>query len=450
MVNPFTRFYNFLFEEPKLAPMTLQIHTEEVGAVGTESYSGYPAEEYLQKMKGTERADIFDKMRRSDYQITMCLAAVMNPIKDANWRVEESEDTPEAKHHADFIKHVLFDDMKSCWTDILHEMLGTIIYGHSVHEIVHKVVVGHETFGDYVGINNLAFRSPKTLERWNIDKSGHLISVTQQANGDSSFFGELPAQFLLVLSLQKEGANYEGISMLRPCYGPFFRKCEYLKLNAIGIEKFAVPTPIAEYPADQEGKAQYNMMKNVLKAYVTHQQQYIIHPAGWSIKLESNAYDPQKVETSIDNEDKRISKAFLANFLELGMGTTGSYSLSNDLSDFFLSGIKHIAYGIADGVSKKVIKDLIDLNFGEQASYPKLMADGISDKAGKELAEILTSLSSSKVITPDDKLEEVIRQRYDLPLRDELTARKQDAAPAMFSDKSMMGQFLKLQEKNNG
>ena len=112
-----------------------------------------------------------------------------------------------------------------------------------------------------------------------------------------------------------------------------------------------------------------------------------------------------------------MSKAFMAQFLELGMssGGTGSYALSNDLSDFFLGGIEHIANAICGPINKKIIPDLIKMNRGPRKSYPRLCARGISDKAGKELAEVLGIFSEKKLITPDMVLEEHLRERYGLP-----------------------------------
>ena len=104
-------------------------------------------------------------------------------------------------------------------------------------------------------------------------------------------------------------------------------------------------------------------------------------------------------------------KAFLANFLELGMSGSGAYALSNDLSDFFLSGIEFIAKEISEQFNKKVIPDLIKLNFGPRDKYPTLNFTGISDKAGKELADILSTLTSAKILTPDDRLEKHLRKR---------------------------------------
>ena len=104
-------------------------------------------------------------------------------------------------------------------------------------------------------------------------------------------------------------------------------------------------------------------------------------------------------------------KAFLANFLELGMSGTGSYALSNDLSDFFLTGLEFIAKEIAEQLNKNLIPGLVKMNFGPRDKYPTIQFNGISDKAGKEMADILGILTSAQIITPDDNLEKHLRKR---------------------------------------
>ncbi len=395
------------------------------GSFGTISYGGYPAEEYLATLRGRRRADIFDQMRRSDPQVKMCLASVKNPIRSATWEVEPADDSDEAKADAEFVDHVLFNDMDQTWIDFLGEALSMIDFGHAVFEPIHKTVLNNQKFGAYTGIKSLAFRSPRTLERFNLDPAtGDLVSITQYAYGDLDRLVDIPGENLIIMTLDKEGANYEGISALRPCYGPWFRKNNYLKLNAVGIEKFAIPTPLVEVPEGKQATAQFDNMIEALEHYLTHQNNYLTYPAGWKVTLNTNTYDPAKVEVSIDNEDKRMVKAFLANFLELGGSGGGSYALSSDLSTFFLSGLDHIAGKIAGTLNRRIIPQLIMMNRGQRDNYPILRHSGVSDRAGKELAEILHFLGDTQFIIPDDSTEDHLRKRYGLPKASDIGKRQ--------------------------
>lgn len=414
---------------------SIVIHTKGIGSTGTQSYAGYPAEEYLTKLHGRQRADIFDRMERSDGQSSMLLKAAVDSILAATWDIAPGDQSPEAQADADFMKHILFRDMEKPFEEFLEEALTFMVHGHSIFELTHKVVLNHPVFGSYNGIKGLAFRSQRTIERWNLNhETDQLESVTQIVNGDLDRYVDIPAEFLIVFTLKKRGSNYEGISMLRPCYGSWVRKDLYLKLNAIGIEKFAVPTPIATIPAGKAEGTEFDTLILALEAYSSHEKAYLTKPEGWDIELHSNVYDPQKVEISIDNEDKRMTKSFLANFLELGMNGTGSHSQSSNMSDFFLSSLDHIAKKIAATINRDLIPAIIQMNRGPRATYPELKHSGISDRASTEFGGLLKTLRDSDYIQPSDADEDYIRKRIGMPVRSQIGLRKKSAPAPLFSD----------------
>lgn len=436
-------------DQTNILPLGLKRH--EIGSTGTRVDAGYPSEEYLASQRGTIRADTFDEMRRSDAQIVMCLKAVKNPILGATWEIqpgcaEGEQPTPEAIEDAKLIKHLLIDDLDRPFKKFLSEALTFIDFGHAVFEITHKIAIDHPRFGSYNGIRSLGWRSPRTIERWNINKeTGKLASITQMAEGDlDKGMVDIPDQFLLTFTLNQEGSNYEGISMLRPCYGPWMRKDLYLKLNAIGIEKNAVGTPLVKIPAGKENSTELANMITALEKYVSHESGYLMFPDGWDVNLNSNVYDPTKVEESIDREDRRMAKAFLANFLELGMGSSGgAYALSNDLSDFMLAGLEHVADEIAAPINMDLIPSLIKMNRGPRDFYPVLTHSGISDKAGQELATMLKALGDGKWLQPEDADEDHLRKRLGLPVRTGKGVR--DTAPSPFG--GAFSERFKMAEK---
>jgi hypothetical protein len=403
------------------------IHRRAIGSTGTESYSGYAHEEYLRQLLGHERAKEFDKMRRSDTQVAMLLHSVTNPIRQATWEIEPASDDPEDLKDAELIKHILFEDMpaRKSFNQFVSECtMNTICYGHAVFEKTYKRPELHEELGWYHGIAGLDLISPKTIWRWNLDpETGGLAGITQIAIGDLMRYVDIPSQYLLVFNNDQEGSNFEGISLLRPCYGNWLRKNKYLKLNAIGIEKFAIPTPIAKIDDGFQNTAQYGFLIQCLEAYTSGQANYLTIPKSVDLTLGQQTFDPELVDKSIDSEDRRMTKAFLANFLELGLSGSGSFALGEDLSDFFLSGIEHIAQDICDVVNEGLISELMNLNRPGRSKNPKLKHSGISDKAGKELSEIMHFLCAAQVIEPDDPLEENIRKRYNLPKKSDIGKR---------------------------
>jgi phage gp29-like protein len=427
------------------------------GSSGIRSYAGYPSEEYLHQLRGTKRADVFDKMRRSDSKIRKVLKAVKDPIKAAAWEVQAQDGaTPEQKGHAEFISHVLLNDLDpvSSLKQYITEALTALEFGFAPFEVIHKVVLNHKKFGSYIGLRKLAWRSPRTIERFNLDEdTEELVSITQQADGDLQRNVDIPAKNLALISLEREGSNFEGISALRYCYGAWLRKQMNLKILAIGLEKYAVPTPIGEVPT--MAGPDYNAFIEALERYTSHETNYITLPKGWQITLKENNFDVEKVKSAIDLENMEIVDAFMTNFLELGMnGGGGAYALSNDLSDFFLSGLVGLAEIVAEPLNQKVIPDLVRVNFGPQDSYPQLVATGITDKAGQELASSIKALIDGRAIKPDDVLEASLRKRFGLPPADPATSREvpyagmQSSVPSMIASSALSEAAIQLAERD--
>lgn len=426
---------------------------KQVGSSGTELFAGYFTEEYLQKLRGRLGAKIWDEIRRSESQVAMLLNAVMNPIKAATWEFEAAQDVPNGELHKAFLEY----NAKECidWETHLHEALTMLIYGYSLFEVINGVSYNHPKFGTFNGLRALAFRSQKSIERWNIDRTtGELKSVTQYVQGDLTPNQalaqqvDIPADFLLVFTLQKEGDNYEGISALRPMYGPWFRKNLYLKIAAIGVEKSAIGTPVGKIPANQKDQTQINAFKEVLSNFTAHEASYLTVPAGWEVEIVKNDFDPAKLKELILLENTEMINSMVANFLALGMnGGSGAYALGTDLSDFFLTGIQNYANIISGVWNRKLIPNLIKLNFGEQPAYPQLKATGINDKAGKEIAEIIATLVDKQVFRADMKLEEYMRKQYKLPKADETTVRKKET-PAPIPGLQFGERRITLAEKN--
>lgn len=421
---------------------SVRIEKEVVGSSGTRIYSGYISEEYLSTLQGYKAADVYDKMRRQESQVKMALSAVKNPILKAVWDVEAVDsNVPEEVKIAEFCKHALMCNPDKTWKGILNEALSSVMFGYAAFERSDTVVTDDPEFGTFNGVN-LGWRSQRTIHRFNVDKAtGRLTSISQYAFGDLQRTVDIPADSLILISIDKEGDNYEGISCLRPAYGPYLLKQTFKKLLAIGVEKFAVPTAIGRIPEGKQNTPQAEAFKQALEIYTSHEANYITLPSGvkdeggWDVEFNETHFDPEKVQKAIDAQDREIVKAFIAGFLELGQSSSsGSWALSFDQSDFFLSSIEHIADLIAEVFTELVIKRLVLLNFGPRQKYPTLKYSGISDEAGKELAETLKALVDGKIIVPDDDLEDNVRKRYKLPKKSDKGQREVNPAPAPGQD----------------
>lgn len=406
-----------------------KVSVNEMGSSGTTISSGVISEEFLMDLQGQKAAVQYDRMRRRETQVAMILDAVKNPILGANWTVEvdDENDAKQAEMKALVewnFKHGLLEGLKQH----LKEALTLLDFGFSVFEAVHatenvpalgKLTTFYKKFG---------FRKQITITKWNLEKqTGRIISVEQSVASDIAKDDtvEIPGEFLLVFTNKKEGDNYEGLSLLRPMYGAYSRKDLYLKLTAIGVEKYAIGVVKGKTPAGKVSTQEDALFEGVLQAYSENQISYLKLPAGWDADIIKTEFDPAKMVPILNFENEEMARSVVASFLMLGQGGNGgAYSLGTDLSDFFLGGIQSYADIICEGHNRHSIPAICQMNYGPQPSYPRLKCTGINDKAGKELAEIILSLTNSRSLTPDAKLEDFLRSQYKLPQADPETARQ--------------------------
>lgn len=426
-----------------------------IGTSGTTLNAGYFSEEYLRELRGRRGARTYDEMGRSEPQIAMLLASVMNPIKSASWEFEAADGVDNAEVHKELVEFCAKEEID--FETYKHEALSMLRHGFSMFEIINSVVVDHPKFGTFNGLKALAFRSQKTIERWGVDPdTGDLKTVEQIVEGDLAGTTQgmkrtMNADYLSILTVQKEGDNYEGISVLRPMFGPWFRKNLYLKITAIGAEKNAVGTPIGTIPAGKETAAYKNQLeefKSMLSNFTAHEQAYLLKPEGWNVEMVKGEFDAEAMKDLILMENTEMINAVVANFLALGTnGGGGAFALGKDLSDFFLAGIQLYANIIEGAWNRKIIPNLVKLNFGPQAAYPKLKITGIDDNASTEFATALKTFIDSGVVKADERLETFIRKLYKLPSADPATSReKPTPAPfGQFSEK-FKARHLKLAE----
>jgi hypothetical protein len=386
------------------------------GTAGTEIYGGYLQDEPLEDLQGKKGAEQYNKMRRGDGVITMALRAVKLPIRSAQWMVSPDDESPEAKAQSDLFSHILFKDLGKPWTRFTGEALTFVDFGYSMFEKTFKPVLNHPKFGPYVGVKSLGFRGQRTIERWIVDHNGNLLSIEQQAYGDTGRIVQIDNRFLIHFCPDQEGDNFEGISFLRACYGSWFRKNLYLKLLAAGIEKYAIPVPILTVPSGKENSVEYENALRVLKRYTSNQVNYITKPAGWELEVKVTTLDPQKIRDSIKDENQEMVNSFLAGFLMLGQTNTGSHALGSTLGDFFGTAVQFIGDHICEVMNAELLNDLVKLNFPGQELKCKLKVEGIKDSASAAFAEVLVKLVQSRSLKPDPELEKFVREKYKLPV----------------------------------
>lgn len=399
-------------------------HFSSVGVTGVDNSGGVYDNDHIQGLEHIQGIRKFKEMARSDDQIEMLTSLVKNPILSADHTIEPVDDSEEEKNIADFVKFVLFEDISNpqtgkfkTWDAFTEEALSFIEFGFSMFEIVNKVVIDHPIWGDYIGLKDLGWRDPETLDRFDLSKvDGSLLSVHQIPSGDFGKEVDIPGKFLLHMAIKKWGDNYVGQSKLRPLYGNWFRKQILHKVKMIGAERASVGLLIGKIKQGLENSPEADAFRDIITQLVVHQRMGATINDNFEIDNLKIDFDGDKIQKLIDAENIGMSKSFLAGFMELGLtGSSGSFALGTDLSDMFLGGIELYAKLITNNVNHRIVKKLVDVNFGKRDKYPLYKIDGINDKAGKELAEIVTMLAAQGLLQKGERLTTNLHKKYNLP-----------------------------------
>lgn len=413
-------FHIGFFQEKTIKP----VDTTELGGSGTEVFDGVISGiEYNSKLNteyGNSGLTTYDEMRKSDPIVKQSLNIVMMPIIQANWVIEEPDNEPQAKEISEFVSEALFQRMDRSWQDIVREFLTYLPFGFSVFEKVFTVDDGK------VWLKKLGMRTQKSIIKFETENKK--FGVLQQLNNsDTHKQVSIPAEKLLVFTNEREGDNYRGVSILRSAYKPYYYKDLFEKIDAISYERSGVGLPVFKMPQSPKPKDVTNA-ENIGEALRANEKAFVMLPDGWD-------FDIKKSDTSSDAVDRiklknrEILSNVLAQFLDLGSGSGGSRSLSEDHSEAFFKATQAHADYIASIINDYLIKQLVDYNFNNVQNYPKIKATGIKKVDLTSLSTALKSLSEAGLLSIDNELQEFIRATFGLPNMPEEMAEEEEADP---------------------
>jgi len=378
--------------------------TEEVGATGVSFFAGaIQTEEFNSSLRGRTGALTYDKMRRTDAQVYAILNVIKLPIRSATWFIDSEDEKVK-----DFLEEALFERLD--FDDLLRHALLMLDFGF---EVLEKV---WEEDGGKWWIKKMAHRAQTTLWKWQTDENGDFQGFVQNARKNEIFQTiPIPAEKLALFSFQREGNNFEGISILRACYKHWFIKDGIYRIDAIAHERFGIGVPYAKapehYTPDDKDAALL-----LMKQYKAGEKAHFFIPPDWEFGImgadDSTRYNPME---SIKHHDEMISRAVLASFLNFGTTGTGSRATADSLTDLYMNALGAIAEQIRQNIQDQIIEQLLEFNFNN-AKATLRFAD-LETRKRDELASGLEKLVKARLLSPDADLEKWARDVWDLPIQ---------------------------------
>lgn len=377
---------------------------------------------------------VYEQMTRNDAQIRAALRACKTPVLGGQWYVEAAGDSQDDKDAAEFVEYNLFHAMSITWSQVLEETLTMLDYGSSVFETVFEerewrpAEEGRNT-RNFIFLKKLAPRPQTTINRYLYDKNGGPAGVmhqfTDQRNPDSittssnglsvSKEVEIGIDKLVIFTYDKRGGNLEGNSILRSAYKHWYFKDQLYKIDAIQKERHGIGVPdIGLPPGYDDGDLQYaaELGRNLR----TNERAYILRPPGWEVGFAKPEGNLVNALESAREHDLLIARNVLAQFINSGShDMSGSRASSATMFDLFLKSLRSVGNLVADTLNQFLVHKLVDYNF-DVDRYPEIRVRRIGENRDlQQFSNALRNMIEVNVVTPDDSLEEWIRNEFDMP-----------------------------------
>lgn len=386
---------------------------KEIGDTGTVIVSGFISnQDYNAELTGSRRIETYDQMRKGDATVRAAIAAVTLPILSANWFVKPASDDQQDQEIARLVSWNLFEQLEISWTETLRQILLHLVYGSMAFEKVFEFATHPGWIGKLIW-KKFAPRLPQTVLKWETeDGQPGITQFLQTKYGSTS----IPMEKLLVFVNEKEGDNWEGISILRAAYKNWYIKEQLYRIDAIGLERQGIGIPYAKSDKKLENTERAKAEEYV-KNIRANEESYAMLEGGIEIGfLDMKANTTRDPMRSIAHHDRQIVKSVLAQFLELGAAqSTGSYALSQDQSELFLLGLRAAANHVCETINRYAIRELVDLNYAGVTNYPSLDYSEIGRVNVDRVTASLLRLTQAGLLVPDKNVEDYVREIMDLP-----------------------------------
>ncbi len=385
-----------------------------VGAAGNKIFAGLILDDYNPALAGLQAVKTYDQMRRSEPMVQAVLLACELPIRGARWYIEPASDDPTHVGLADFIHDALFSFGHQTFDDFLRFALGMFWAGYSWSE---KIFAYDER--GYLMWDQFADRLADTVFRWNMDPQNEdRLATVLQLPPPHYQLRTIPAEKVLVHTFRKEGNNFQGNSLLRSAYKPWFILQYLEKVANIGFERMAGGLPVMEIPEGAEQATVDKAVEIVESLRMGDEQAGVTYPEGLKLEiLEIGGKMMDHLQKYLEDQRLAISRSALAAFMNMPGANVGSFGLSRDQSQLFLDSLSSSADQFASTFNLYAIPQLLDLNFRglKREDYPRLEHSRIGQRDVRWFGRSLGELARYGLLTPGVELEEHIREILDLP-----------------------------------
>lgn len=255
-------------------------------------------------------------------------------------------------------------------------------------------------------LGGLEERLPQTISDIRVNDDGSLDGIVQYGAKDL-----IPAKDLLWYAHEKEGAAWQGRSLIREAYGPWLLKHEMWRVLGQSSRRFGMGVPTVTAPPGSP-PADITRASEVASGYRAGDQSGIGLPDGFKFDLTGLSGSVPDTMGFIEYLDAQIATSVLAEILNLDTANSGNRALGETVIGLLQMSWKATADEITEPATDLNI-EMVDLNWGEDEPVPQILCTDINRP--EITSEAIAALVSAGALTPDLGLENDVRVRYSLP-----------------------------------
>lgn len=389
----------------------------EVGFTDASPYTSWTRIEHVPALRGRTGLRTFYDMKRSDGAVRGALRTVKTGAQGAEWYVDPASDTKIDKNIAEFVSNCLFEWLDQPWERVLENCLLSLEYGFFIFE---KVFEFDQVMGKFK-LKKLAPIHPLDVMQWLYSPSGELVGLElEPIQGiDPRTPIRLSIDEVMIVVFEMEAEDLRGTSILRSAYQHWYFKSVLYKIDAVQKERHGVGVPIIELPMGFS-KNDLEIAQELARNIRANEYSHITVPEGWKVYFMKLEGQPVDLVTSIEHHDRKIYENIMAAFM-------GVREVNKESIDTFFKSSRYMAKTIAATFNKFLIPSIVDSNFIRFSKYPKLKFRRIGEwEDFRTLTFALRNLVGAGILTPDQPLEDWLRDMMGMPPFDPSTARKQE------------------------
>lgn len=318
-------------------------------------------------------------------------------------------------------------------------ILTMLPFGFSFHELVYKRRLGPDQsdptkrsrYNDgRIGWRKIAYRAQETRWQWIFGEDGGIEGMVQW-DPSTGKHAMIPMEKALLFRTTVAKGNPEGRSILRNAFRPWYYKRRIEEFEAVGIERDLAGLPVAYVPpsllaadATDAQKMALGAIVDIVRGIKRNEQEGVVFPLSYDdaghrqfelTLLSSGGQRQFDTDKIIARYDQRIAMTVLADFILLGHENVGSFALGTSKVDLFTAAVETWVQGIADVFNDHAIPRLLKLNGMDTARCPRLNYGDLGAIDMTAIADFVQKLSQAGAITPDEGLEDWLRDMAGLP-----------------------------------